>query len=376
MNEELKEVVKGAIAESLEEVNSETKTAIDALEVRLKDVEEGKEESERVADEAGISKSKRKSFGMAIKGLYVQLKGAPQGMKADEYTHIGSGDSAEDIVGEEIANGFLRIAENNGVILSHANVIKSTSQTHSSIVDTTADDNGSFIDEDATAERNKLVFKKVSLVAKKWKKAIAVSEDAIKFSEPENLGNYIIKKLGEHFGAFIDEVAFTAITANVEIPAVVMAGTAFGGLTYDNLVDMVSSAPDSLDDKCVWAGSKSILGIIRKMKDGDSRPLIDSKISGALIEAYRGNGKAPRAELLNYPFFTASGMPKATDTGADKAFLFFGSLDDLVSILLADGLAVESDKNILNGNIDYVGTRYLDAKVILPKAGALLKTSV
>ena len=372
----MEEQIKEILITGLQEIQEDSKKEFEGINARLKDIEENQEEVAEAVEEAGVSKKTARAFGRAIKGLFVQMKGGvPAGMKANEYTLVGTGESAEPIVGEEVGKGFLRIAEDNGVVLSKARIVKSSSQTYRMVVDNTASDFGAFADENTIIESGKLSFGNAKLVAKKWKKNIAVSEEAIKFSEPENLGNYILAKLAESFGMFIDDYAFGKLIANTSVPTVAVTGTEFTGITYDDLVDITSAVPDAVDSDSIWVGSKSVLGIIRKLKDTTGRPLIDNSVSTQLISTYTGNGKAPRAELLNYPFFTTVGMPKATDSGTDKSFLWLGSLKEALAILLSDGLVVESDKNIKSGIIDYVGTQYADADVALPGAGVLAKTS-
>lgn len=371
--DEIKTQIKDALTEGIKTVTDETNEKISTLETTLADIKANQAESERRAEVSGLTKSDRADFGKKLKGIYVEKSG-PQGLKADDYILTTATGKGEELVGEQIAQGIYKVAENTGVVLSLAKFVKMNSQTYTQVVNNTTGKNGAFVDEGNSVARDSEAFAKISVIAKKWKKAISVSEDAIKFSEPVDLANYIISQIGECFGAFIDEVAFAKITSSAAIEKIAVTGGPTK-ISYDNLVDMTTKAPETLDDKLVFVGNREILGEVRKLKDGNDRPLVDNYVSGALIKNTNNAGKSAKAELLNYPFYTTNAMNKVTQATAGKPFLFFGSIDDVLLGILSGSVGVESDKNIIDGVFDFVGTTYTNVEIKNAKAGVLLKTS-
>lgn len=147
--------------------------------------------------------------------------------------------------------------------------------------------------EDSTIDIANLV---ITLMAE----AVAEEEDRIAF-------------LGDVTGASdpFDGIAHSGISM------ITTAGSDYTAVTADNLLDL-TDAIDGSDDNAAYVMHRSILSVIRKLKDNTGNYLIQPQITP---------GEPPT--IWGYPYHTSKVMPKVADSAHDKPYVLFGNMKQL-----------------------------------------------
>lgn len=94
---------------------------------------------------------------------------------------------------------------------------------------------------------------------------------------------------------------------------VVMSANSFGALIHEDLVDLTRGVDDDDAENGMFIMSRSVLGIVEKLKDTTGQPLFKPMAEG------------PRSTILGYPYRTHRKMPVAADSSNNKPMMLFGN---------------------------------------------------
>lgn len=107
---------------------------------------------------------------------------------------------------------------------------------------------------------------------------------------------------------------FNGILFDSTVQTKTLAGATFASLTYDELIDTIDTPSPFALGNAVWVLSTSINLLLRKMKDGQDRPLWQEMAMGD-----------PNT-LFGFPLVRSEVMPVIGDSGATTPFIIFGDL--------------------------------------------------
>jgi HK97 family phage major capsid protein len=172
-----------------------------------------------------------------------------------------------------------------------------------------------------------LTFKQVVLTLKKPACWVVLSQELIEDSIVDIVG-YINEQIAEAFAQDLDDQAFNAtgtpymgIFADTTVNQVTMASgeTAFTDLTADHLADMLSSVVSNALAGARYFMHRTIINIVRKLKD---------TTSGQYIWAGPVGGDPPT--IWGYPYSLVEQMPALSDSGVSTNFVVYGNLKHLL----------------------------------------------
>ena len=259
---------------------------------------------------------------------------------------ITTGNAAQ-LVFSEMHRGILGIAETYGTFLRDASVFNTTQNTYSIVFENALGDNGAFVDEAADATLAAMTFSKKEVTCKKWVKFVGLSEEVLEDSEPEDIGAFVIRRLGIAYGLFVDKIGFDKVVSNTTAGKVV--SSASGGKftpTFDELVNTVAMVKASVLPGSAWYMHRTVWANIMKLKDGNSRPLIEINNS-LIIQPGRDSGIGPVGNLLGYPIYTVDAM--VSTEAVDKKYIVFGNLQESACAIVRRGYQIEQDKKLESG---------------------------
>lgn len=127
--------------------------------------------------------------------------------------------------------------------------------------------------------------------------------------------------------------------------------------TVEELIDTVHALDPAYRDGSVWVMNDTTLKILRKLKDGDSRPLLQNHDSS--IEGGMGG-----SSLLGYRVVIDQAMPSIAASGATK-FIAFGRMNDAYVIRRVANfqLVVLNELYAVNGQVGFLGWERADGCV-------------
>ena len=123
-------------------------------------------------------------------------------------------------------------------------------------------------------------------------------------------------------------------SSHVTIVNMAATKTAFTDLVYDNLVDLEGSVIDTALGDARYVMSRSILAVVKKMKDNNEMPIWHPPA-----------GSEP-AQLNGYNYTTVNGFPVAGDSAAATPFIAFG--DFRMGVMLGEfgnGVAIDMSEH-------------------------------
>lgn len=127
--------------------------------------------------------------------------------------------------------------------------------------------------------------------------------------------------------------------------------------TVEELIDTVHALDPAYRDGAVWVMNDTTLKILRKLKDGDSRPLLQNHDSS--IEGGMGG-----SSLLGYRVIIDQAMPSIAASGATKAIAFGRMMDAYVIRRVANfQLVVLNELYAVNGQVGFLGWERADGCV-------------
>lgn len=127
--------------------------------------------------------------------------------------------------------------------------------------------------------------------------------------------------------------------------------------TVEELIDTVHALDPEYRDGAVWVMNDTTLKVLRKLKDGDSRPLLQNHDSS--IEGGMGG-----SSLLGYRVIIDQAMPSIAASGATK-FAAFGRMNEAYVIRRTAGfnLVVLNELYAVNGQTGFIGWERADGCV-------------
>jgi HK97 family phage major capsid protein len=139
-------------------------------------------------------------------------------------------------------------------------------------------------------------------------------------------------------------------------------------IDYDELLDVEAALDPEYEQNAKWLFNKATWTAIRRIVDGDSRPLIfDSAASGI--------GGAPAKTLLGYPVVLDQACNNVTQDGVDGGFALLGDLREAYVIRRVAPLTVVVNPwtRMNNGQVEYVAWERADGNIQNRKAYATLE---
>ncbi|WP_133119136.1 phage major capsid protein, partial [Mycolicibacterium agri] len=138
-------------------------------------------------------------------------------------------------------------------------------------------------------------------------------------------------------------------------------------ITYADLMDLEAALDPSYEQNARWVFNKATWTSIRKIEDGNGRPLIfDQAVSGA--------GQEPQKTLLGYPVVLDQSFPNPTGDATNFAVL--GDLREAYVIRRVAPLTVVVNPytRMNNGQVEYVAWERADGTIQNRKAYVVLAT--
>jgi len=175
-----------------------------------------------------------------------------------------------------------------------------------------------------TEANQKTTFVRPALTTKRLMLLDTISGDVDEDSAP-SLGDILPDIVALSFAKEKDRVAFNGRAAaqggsdpfsgllwHPDVQVLTLSGTAFSGLSYDNLVDCIDTPSPFALGNARWLYSTSLSLLIRKIKDSQDRPLWQEMAMGD-----------PNT-LFGFPIERSEVMPTVADTAAATGFVAFG----------------------------------------------------
>ena len=142
--------------------------------------------------------------------------------------------------------------------------------------------------------------------------------------------DFVVNQMAEDIATFIEKELLTGTGENAAEGALntknVMTAAAQGVITADELIDLQAKVKQTFQKDACWTMHPETFAIIKKLKDGENRYLLQNDISGEFPYS-----------LLGKPVYVSDNMPKLT-AGA-KAILY-GDYSGL-SVNLRENISVE-----------------------------------
>lgn len=376
MNEKEMKALTGAVVEAVEpvidekmtslkeEINETTKSfatkqdVVDAV-ASASVVTENEEEvkmAKAVKAMATFAKTlkKTKNVSMAIKAA---------GDVADLQNELVDADGGF-LVPEEFMAGIIDRLGNAGVIRKRANIIPMSREVYNMKEIASLPAVG-WVDEGVKIGKSKVEFKKAQLIARKAAALLPSSLELIEDSTPDNdiwsiLTNAVVKAILK----FEDTTALNLILADTDVNLVTLTGDT-STVNYDAVVDLIHSIDDEYvtsEDSLEFYGSRSVLGLLRKIKDENGTPIYSTDSKDHFISWYKYN--------------IVSSMPKAWSVGVSAKFLIFG---DMKGVFFGDRKTLTLDIGEADGDFErYSKTmravERIDINLAYPEVFSVLKT--
>lgn len=224
---------------------------------------------------------------------------------------------------------------------------------------------GEILDENATATSQDVAFGVKNMGAFKYSsKALAAPFELLQDSRID-LQAYIVKLLAKRI-ARITNMHFT-IGSGDKQPTGVLTSAALGvqgaagqvdNLTYDNFLDLEHSIDPAYrtEPSCVYMFNDSTLRVIRKLKDGNGRPI--------WLPAATGNAQNTAPDLINgYRYVINQDMPSL---GANNKPILFGDFNNyLIRDVMQVTLFRMSDSAFtMKGQVGFIALSRHDGNLI------------
>lgn len=138
-------------------------------------------------------------------------------------------------------------------------------------------------------------------------------------------------------------------------------------ITYNDLLDLEATLDPAYEQNAAWVFNKATWTSIRKIVDGDGRPLVQPA-------AAAGAGTAPQHSLLGYPVVIDQSFPSGAGDSANFAVL--GDLREAYVIRRVAPLTVvvSPHTRMANGEVEYVAWERADGNIQNRKAYSVLAT--
>ena len=351
-------------------MTAEEQASFDAIEKEIADIDKTIEAEERAAKakntkETGDNGAEQKTQEELEERAFVKyVLGAAAGLeeRAGELNLTMANNGA--IVPTSIANKIIKKVKDISPILSRATVYYMTGELKvpvygaSSGHDVKVAYSDDFTELTADAGKFTSVDLKGHLVG-----ALTLIGRKLKTNAMFNVTDFIVNYMAEEIAAFLEGELLNGTTSKMEGALSTTnekTAAAAAAITADELIDLQAKVKQAFQSDACWIMHPETFTAVKKLKDGQSRYLLQDDFSGEF--PYR---------LLGKPVFVSDNMPKIA-TGAKT--VLYGDMSGL-SVKIAEQLEIEvlREKYATQHAIGVVAWMEVDSKVTDSQRMAVLK---
>lgn len=351
-------------------MTAEEQASFDAIEKEIADIDKTIEAEERAAKakntkETGDNGAEQETQEELEERAFVKyVLGAAAGLeeRAGELNLTMANNGA--IVPTSIANKIIKKVKDISPILSRATVYYMTGELKvpvygaSSGHDVKVAYSDDFTELTADAGKFTSVDLKGYLVG-----ALTLIGRKLKTNAMFNVADFIVNYMAEEIAAFLEGELLNGTTSKMEGALSTTnekTAAAAGAITADELIDLQAQVKQAFQSEACWIMHPETFTAVKKLKDGQSRYLLQDDFSGEF--PYR---------LLGKPVFVSDNMPKIA-TGAKT--VLYGDMSGL-SVKIAEQLEIEvlREKYATQHAIGVVAWMEVDSKVTDSQRMAVLK---
>lgn len=351
-------------------MTAEEQASFDAIEKEIADIDKTIEAEERAAKakntkETGDNGAEQETQEELEERAFVKyVLGAAAGLeeRAGELNLTMANNGA--IVPTSIANKIIKKVKDISPILSRATVYYMTGELKvpvygaSSGHDVKVAYSDDFTELTADAGKFTSVDLKGYLVG-----ALTLIGRKLKTNAMFNVTDFIVNYMAEEIAAFLEGELLNGTTSKMEGALSTTnekTAAAAAAITADELIDLQAQVKQAFQSDACWIMHPETFTAVKKLKDGQSRYLLQDDFSGEF--PYR---------LLGKPVFVSDNMPKIA-TGAKT--VLYGDMSGL-SVKIAEQLEIEvlREKYATQHAIGVVAWMELDSKVTDSQRMAVLK---
>lgn len=351
-------------------MTAEEQASFDAIEKEIADIDKTIEAEERAAKakntkETGDNGAEQETQEELEERAFVKyVLGATAGLeeRAGELNLTMANNGA--IVPTSIANKIIKKVKDISPILSRATVYYMTGELKvpvygaSSGHDVKVAYSDDFTELTADAGKFTSVDLKGYLVG-----ALTLIGRKLKTNAMFNVADFIVNYMAEEIAAFLEGELLNGTTSKMEGALSTTnekTAAAAAAITADELIDLQAQVKQAFQSEACWIMHPETFTAVKKLKDGQSRYLLQDDFSGEF--PYR---------LLGKPVFVSDNMPKIA-TGAKT--VLYGDMSGL-SVKIAEQLEIEvlREKYATQHAIGVVAWMEVDSKVTDSQRMAVLK---
>ncbi len=351
-------------------MTAEEQASFDAIEKEIADIDKTIEAEERAAKakntkETGDNGAEQETQEELEERAFVKyVLGAAAGLeeRAGELNLTMANNGA--IVPTSIANKIIKKVKDISPILSRATVYYMTGELKvpvygaSSGHDVKVAYSDDFTELTADAGKFTSVDLKGYLVG-----ALTLIGRKLKTNAMFNVTDFIVNYMAEEIAAFLEGELLNGTTSKMEGALSTTnekTAAAAAAITADELIDLQAQVKQAFQSDACWIMHPETFTAVKKLKDGQSRYLLQDDFSGEF--PYR---------LLGKPVFVSDNMPKIA-TGAKT--VLYGDMSGL-SVKIAEQLEIEvlREKYATQHAIGVVAWMEVDSKVTDSQRMAVLK---
>lgn len=348
-------------------MTAEEQASFDAIEKEIADIDKTIEAEERAAKakntkETGDNGAEQETQEELEERAFVKyVLGAAAGLeeRAGELNLTMANNGA--IVPTSIANKIIKKVKDISPILSRATVYYMTGELKvpvygaSSGHDVKVAYSDDFTELTADAGKFTSVDLKGYLVG-----ALTLIGRKLKTNAMFNVTDFIVNYMAEEIAAFLEGELLNGTTSKMEGALSTTNEKTAAAITADELIDLQAQVKQAFQSEACWIMHPETFTAVKKLKDGQSRYLLQDDFSGEF--PYR---------LLGKPVFVSDNMPKIA-TGAKT--VLYGDMSGL-SVKIAEQLEIEvlREKYATQHAIGVVAWMEVDSKVTDSQRMAVLK---
>jgi HK97 family phage major capsid protein len=311
-----------------EKAVDKTAEKVEALEKEVADMKANESTTRKSIAIAGAASSE---ITKEVK-LFHYLRGLKSGnfkeyidvMQKAATDPMSTSNTGEVVPPAEFIAEIQRLEEEVGVAARYATVRRSTNGA--GLIYVLGDDDLTIYDtaEGGKKKSTSLTYDSLTLAWRKFAGILPMT-DELTADSAIDLWNDATQRFARAFARRGDELVFTEVSTggvtkdgilNVAGTNIVtLSGDSIEDLSYDDLVEMIYGVPSQSGNTGSFFGNRSILGVLMKLKDENSRPLWNS----SLQEGAPGT-------ILGRPFVQTEVLPGLTASESDLPFLVYGDL--------------------------------------------------
>lgn len=351
-------------------MTAEEQASFDAIEKEIADIDKTIEAEERAAKAKNTKETgdngaeQEKPEELEERAFVKYVLGAAAGLeeRVGELNLTMANNGA--IVPTSIANKIIKKVKDISPILSRATVYYMTGELKvpvygaSSGHDVKVAYSDDFTELTADAGKFTSVDLKGYLVG-----ALTLIGRKLKTNAMFNVADFIVNYMAEEIAAFLEGELLNGTTSKMEGALSTTnekTAAAAAAITADELIDLQAQVKQAFQSEACWIMHPETFTAVKKLKDGQSRYLLQDDFSGEF--PYR---------LLGKPVFVSDNMPKIA-TGAKT--VLYGDMSGL-SVKIAEQLEIEvlREKYATQHAIGVVAWMEVDSKVTDSQRMAVLK---